>query len=202
MKQGSQEWLEARAGSLGASQIADATAKTKSGPAASRRNVIAKLVTERLTGAPAETYCSKEMEWGTAQEENARACYEFLTGHSVDLVGIVKHPEIEGTHASPDGLVGDDGLVEIKAPNTATHIFDHVLKGKAPNKYVKQIQWQLACTNRQWCDFVSYDPRLPVHLQTFIVRVERDDKLITEIEEAVTGLLAEVDETVKALEKL
>lgn len=197
--QGSPEWLAARAGSLGASQVALAIAQTKSGWGASRANIMAQLVAERLTGVPQDTFTNAAMLWGTDTEPHARAAYAFYRDAPVTEVGLVRHPRIEGTHASPDGLVGDDGLVEIKCPNTATHI--ETLRGdKVPTKYVTQMQWQMACTDRQWCDFASFDPRLPEEMRLFVTRVERDETRIGELEELVTEFLGEVATTLADLE--
>ena len=196
--QGSPEWLAARAGSLGASQVADAIAKTKTGWGASRANIRARIVAERLTGQPMETFTNAAMVWGTEQEDNARTAYSFLHGHTVTQMGIALHPTINGTHASPDGLIGDDGLVEIKPPQTATHI--ETLKNQTiPARYVTQMDWQMACTGRRWCDFVSFDPRLPEEMQLFVKRHHRDDARIAELESLVTEFLAEVDADVAAL---
>ena len=198
MEQGSAEWLAARAGSLGASQVADAIARTKTGWGASRANVMATLITERLTGKPADTYTNSAMQWGTQTEPDARAAYEFMRDVDVALVGIVKHPTIAGTHASPDGLVGDKGLIEIKCPNSSTHI-ETLLTGAIPGKYLTQMQWQLCVTGREWCDHISFDLRLLTSMQLWIKRVERDDKLISELEEQVQEFLHELDAKVKAL---
>lgn len=199
--QRSPEWFAARCGSLGASQLADALAKTKSGWGASRANLRAKLVVERLTGQQEEGFASSAMIWGQEKEEEARIAYSFVTGHHVTEVGIYKHPTIIGSHASPDGLVGDDGCIEIKCPNSATHI--EVLKTKQiAHKYLLQMQWQMACADRQWCDFVSYDPRMPDHLMLYIQRVQRDNDMLAILESEVAAFLVEVDEDVKALSKL
>lgn len=199
--QGSDAWLEARVGSLGASRIAEAVARTKTGWGASRANLMAEMVAERLTGTPADRFTNAAMQWGTEKEPEARAAYEFLTDVDVALVGIVRHPSIAGTHASPDGLVGEDGLVEIKAPNTATHI-ETLLGQKVPEKYVAQMQWQMACTGRRWCDFASYDPRLPEAMRLFVKRVERDDALIATLEKDIAAFLAELAEKVTSLRAL
>lgn len=198
MEQGSQEWLAARAGSLGASQVAEALAKTKTGWGAGRANVMATLITERLTGKPSETYTNAAMAWGTQTEPDARAAYEFMRDMDVELVSLVRHPTIAGSHASPDGLVGDRGLIEIKCPNSSTHI-ETLLTGAIPGKYVTQMQWQMSCTGRDWCDHISYDPRLPTSMQLWIKRVERDPKAISELEEQVQDFLHELDAKVKAL---
>ena len=199
--QRSPEWYAARCGSLGASQLADALAKTKSGWGASRANLRAKLVVERLTGQQEDGFASSAMIWGQEKEEDARTAYSFVTGNDVTEVGLYKHPTIIGSHASPDGLVGDDGCIEIKCPNSATHI--EVLKTKQiAHKYILQMQWQMACANRQWCDFVSFDPRMPDHLSLYIQRVERDNDMLAILESEVAAFLVEVDEDVKALSKL
>ena len=199
--QGTPEWLAARAGSLGASQVADAIAKTKTGGGASRANVRARMVTERLTGQPVETFVNDAMRWGTDQEDNARTAYSFLHGHTVEQIGLALHPTIKGTHASPDGLIGTDGLVEIKAPNSATHI--ETLKSQTiPARYITQMEWQMAVLGRQWCDYVSYDPRFPEELQLFVKRHHRDDARIADLEALVTEFLAEVDADVAALTAL
>lgn len=196
--QGSPEWFAERCGKATASRIADIVARTKSGYSASRANYAAQLVAERLTGTVAESYTNAAMQWGTEKEPEARAAYEWETDATVVEVGFVAHPTIAMSGASPDGLVGGDGLVEIKAPNTATHI-ETLLGGTVPAKYVTQMQWQMACTGRRWCDFVSYDPRLPDEMRLFVQRVERDDTRIAELEEEVSAFLAEVDETVRRL---
>jgi putative phage-type endonuclease len=199
--QRSPEWYAARCGSLGASQLADAVAKTKSGWGASRANLRAKLVVERLTGQQEDGFASSAMIWGQEKEEEARTAYSFVTGNDVTEVGLYKHPTIIGSHASPDGLVGDDGCIEIKAPNSATHI--ETLKTKQiAHKYLLQMQWQMACADRQWCDFVSFDPRMPDHLMLYIARIQRDNDMLAILESEVTAFLAEVDQDVKALSKL
>lgn len=199
--QGSEAWLAARCGRVTASRVADVVARTKTGYGASRANYMAELVAERLTGQPAERFTNAAMKWGTEKEPDARAAYAFL--HDVDVVevGFVPHPSIAMTGASPDGLVGDDGLVEIKAPNTATHI-ETLLSETIAGKYVTQMHWQMACTGRAWCDFVSYDPRMPPEMQVFVQRVQRNDDLIAELEREVEQFLAELDSKVEALRSL
>lgn len=199
--QGSAEWHALRCGKVTASRVADIIAKTKTGYSTSRANYAAELVAERLTGTPAEGFTNAAMQWGTDKEPFARASYEFYNDVDVELVGFVNHPNIADTGASPDGLVGAEGLVEIKCPNTATHI-ETLLKGVIPAKYITQMMWQMTCTGRQWCDFVSFDPRMPESMQTFIKRVERDDAMIAELEGEVIAFLKEVRATVLSLRQL
>jgi putative phage-type endonuclease len=197
--QGSPEWLEARAGKVTASRISDVLAKVKTGEAAGRRDYRAQLVAEILTGKPQESgFMNDAMRWGTEQEPYARAAYECHAGVLVDQVGMVLHPSIERGAASPDGLVDPDGLVEIKCPNTATHL-DYLLDGTVPAKYQPQMLWQMACTGRAWCDFVSFDPRLPEDLQLFVVRFQRDQARIDAMEAEVRAFISEAEETVSRL---
>ena len=198
LEQGSQEWLLARCGKVTASRVADIIAKTKSGYSASRGNYLAELVCERLTGVPTDTYKSAAMEWGTAQEPHARAAYEAVGGVLVQEVGFVPHPSIPDAGASPDGLVGVDGLIEIKCPYTATHI-ETMLSGKIPDRYNTQMQWQMACTGSEWCDFVSYDPRMPQNMRLFLARTVRDDLAIRAMETEVITFLQELSDKVAAL---
>jgi putative phage-type endonuclease len=197
-EQRSPEWFAHRTGRVTASKIADVMAQTKSGPGAARKNYLADLVAERLTGERRDGFSNAAMQWGTDQEPNARAAYEFLHDATVQEVGFIDHFHLTMAGCSPDGLVGEKGMVEIKCPNTATHI-DTLLGGNIEGKYIKQMQFQMACAGRDWCDFVSYDPRLPAEMQLFVKRVERDALTIAEIERAVGEFLAEVDETVSAL---
>jgi putative phage-type endonuclease len=201
MEQRTTEWHTARLGKVTASRVADVIAKTKTGYGASRANLMADLIVERLTGQPASTFSNAHMEWGTEQEPHARAAYSARTGELVEEVGFIDHPRIANSGASPDGLVGDEGLVEFKCPATSTHL-DTLLAGEVPSKYIPQMQWQMACTKRKWCDFCSYDPRLPEHLRMFVKRVERDDEYIKTLETEVTKFLAELDEKLEQLEKV
>ena len=201
MEQGSQEWFDARCGVVTASRVADVCAKTKSGWGAGRLNYQAQIIAERLTGNVAESFSSSAMQWGTDTEPQARAGYEFLNDATVVEVGFVTHPSIEKTGASPDGLVGDDGLVEIKCPNTATHI-DTLIKQRVPPKYLTQMQWQMACTGRDWCDFVSFDPRMPDGMDMFASRVARDDARIIELEGIVAEFLKETAAKIETLKGL
>lgn len=197
--QGSQEWLNARAGSIGASQIADALAKTKSGWGASRANIHARMVTERITGKPVKTFVSGAMQRGTELEPEARNAYSFLQGHDVVEIGMVPHPRIAKSHCSPDGLIGDDGLVELKCCEAPRHI--ELLRGSPPeDRYIKQCLWQMACTERQWCDLAYYNPDFPVEMQLHVFRIDRDDAAIAELEAGIDEFLNEVSATVADLE--
>ena len=198
MDQGSDEWFAARLGKATASRICDIVATTKGGWGASRKNYAAQLIAERLTGTPTESYTNAAMQHGTLTEPEARQAYSFR--HDVDVVevGFIDHPTISMAGASPDGLVGEDGLVEIKCPNTATHI-DTLLNQCVPAKYVTQMQWQMACTGRAWCDFASYDPRLPEAMRLFVQRIDRDEEEIARLEKEVAIFLKEVGDTVEQL---
>lgn len=169
--------------------------------AASRANYMAELIAERLTGQPAESFTSAAMQWGIDTEPYAREAHELKSGDLVDLVDFVPHPEIEMSGASPDGLINDDGLIEIKCPNTATHI-EYLLGGKIDRKYILQMQWQMACTRRAWVDFVSYDPRMSDDLKYKTERVERDEALIADITFAVRAFLSDLDAKLAQLEML
>ena len=202
MIQGSDEWFAARVGRVTASRIADVMAKIRSGGyGAGRANYMAQLIAERLTREPAASFSSAAMQWGTETEPQARAAYEFYSDVSVKEVGFIDHPLLDNSGASPDGMVGDNGLLEIKCPNTATHI-DTLLAMKIPGKYILQMQWQMACTGRSWCDFVSFDPRMPEHLTYFCHRINRDDEKIDEIMGEVRTFLLEMDLKISRLEKL
>jgi len=201
MEQRSEEWFAARLGKVTASKVSDVIAKTKTGYSASRENYMAQLICERMTGQKQESFTNAAMEWGTATEPLARAAYEAHANVLVNEIGIIDHPFLPMCAASPDGLVDIDGMLEIKCPNTATH-FDTLLTGSVPSKYIAQMQWQMACANRLWVDFVSFDPRAPEGLQFFVKRVERDDKYILEIEAEVHKFLTELDQRVEKLNQL
>jgi putative phage-type endonuclease len=201
MIQGSTEWKRERLGKVTASKIADLTAKTKTGWGASRANYAAQLIAERLTGVPAEGFTNAAMQWGTETEPAARSAYVFVSDIPVTEVAFVPHPTIEWSGCSPDGLAGGDGLIEIKCPNTATHL-ETLLGAEIDGKYLKQMQWQMACTARRWCDFVSFDPRLSTDLQIKIIRVERDDAVIEALEKDVKEFLTEIEAKVTKLNQL
>lgn len=196
--QGTPEWLAARAGSLGASQVADALAKTKAGWGASRANIRAQLVRERLTGKPTESFTSAAMQRGKDLEPQARAMYAFQTGNEVEEIGLYTHPTIKGTHCSPDGLCNGNGLVEIKCCGDARHL--EILTGDEPeDRYVKQCLWQMACTGADWCDLAYFNPDWPSEMQIVIRRIDRDAAAIAELETEVSKFLAEVEAEIATL---
>jgi putative phage-type endonuclease len=192
--QGSPEWLAARLGKVTASRIADVMAqpRTKGAVSATRQKYLYQLLAERLSGQPQETFTNAAMAWGTENEPLARAVYEAETGNLVSEVGLIDHPSINNAGASPDGLVGSEGLIEIKCPNTSTHI-DTLLNGTIDTAYQYQMQWQMACTGRKWCDFVSFDPRLDRVNELVIIRVNRDDAAIEKITAGVELILSDLD---------
>jgi putative phage-type endonuclease len=201
MDQRTDTWFAARLGRVTASRVHEIMATLKDGkPAAARANYMADIVLERLTGKRAEGFSNDAMDWGTQTEPQARAAYSAKTGELVTEVGFVNHPTLMAG-ASPDGLVGDDGLVEIKCPTSSTAL-ETLFTQKIAKKYIDQMQWQLLVTGRAWCDFCSFDPRLPEHLQCYIQRVPRDNKRIAELETAVAKFLEEVDTQVKTLQEM
>ena len=201
IEQRSDAWFSARLGKVTASRVADVIAKTKNGYSTSRDNYMAQLVCERLTGKQGESFTNSAMQWGTETEPLARSAYEASTDIMVEELGFVLHPKIEQAGASPDGLVGLFGMLEIKCPNTATHI-EALLTETVPTKYITQMQWQMACAQRQWCDYVSFDPRIRQDLQLFVKRVEFDASYVAMLEEEVNLFLKELDIKVNKLNNL
>jgi putative phage-type endonuclease len=175
-------------------------AKTKSGPSASRGNYLIELALQRVTKTIEESYTNGAMEWGTQTEPQARVAYEVATGNFVDQIAFVNHPTIAGFGCSPDGLVANDGLIEIKCPNSATH-WSYIKANKPPEKYIIQMQAQMAVTKAKWCDFVSFDPRMPERSQLLIVRVPRDPEFILFMEAEINQFLSEVEVEVNLMEK-
>lgn len=200
MEQRTEEWYAARLGKVTASRVADIVAKTKTGYSTSRANYMAELICERLTGVRGDFYMNAAMQWGVEKEPEARAVYEAQTGALVTEVGFTPHNLIESAGASPDGLVGNDGLAEFKCPITATHL-DTILTETIPGRYATQMQWQMACTGRQWCDFVSYDPRLPKELRLFVKRVPRDEAVVSMLEREVQSFLSELNDKLAKLKE-
>jgi putative phage-type endonuclease len=192
LEQGTEKWLKVRLGKVTASGVADVLAKTKTSVSASRGNYLIKLAIQRVTGEIEEGFTNDAMQWGKDYEAQARVAYEVASGNFVEQVGFVEHPSIKWFGCSPDGLVdGNAGLVEIKCPNSATH-WSYIKADAPPNKYFIQMQAQMACTGRDWCDFVSYDPRMPERSQLFIKRVMREPDYIAEMEEQIKQFLDEV----------
>ena len=190
--QGTQEWHQLRLGKVTASRVADILAKTKTGVSASRGNYLVELAIQRVTGQIEESYTNAAMAWGTETEPKARMAYEVFNDVLVEQVPFVDHSTIKGFGASPDGLVNIDGLCEIKCPNSATH-WSYLKSGEPPNKYFIQMQAQIACTQRDWNDFISFDPRMPEKSRLFVKRVFRDDKFIGIMEDEVKKFLEEVE---------
>lgn len=193
LEQGSDKWKQARLGHVTASNMAEVMSKGKgTGEAVGRYKYKVRLVAERLTMTAGEYYTNAAMQWGIEQEQFACIAYEAQKETFVDKIGFVLHPDIKWLGVSPDRIVGHEGLIEVKCPNTTTHL-DYLFDNKVPTEYYKQIQCQLWVTGRQWCDFVSYDPRLPKRNQLLIVRTERDESLIKEMEAQTLQFLAEVE---------
>ena len=200
MAQGTAEWHAARCGLITASKISDVMSKGRgSAPSATRATYMAQLAAERLTGKSADGFTNPAMEWGPETEPQARAEYTMRTGVMIEEVGFVPHPSIANSGASPDGLAGEDGLVEIKCPNTSTHITT-LRGGSIKGGYAYQMQWQMACTGRDWCDFVSFDPRLPDKIAMKITRVPRDNAEIARITEGVAAFERELSDLIAELD--
>src|SRR5262245_38739731 len=200
LKQGSDEWRAFSAGRVGASAIAALTSTLLNGsPGAGWAGLLGTTIAGRLTGIPpSDGYSSAAIQWGLEQEPNARAEYQRERLVEVEQVGCIVHPRIPFALASPDGMVGHDGLVEIKCPMTHNHV-ETLLNKKVPSRYDYQLQWQLACTERSWVDFASYDPRLPEHMALFIKRVYRNDQVIAMLEKKVSAFMLEVDDRIADL---
>lgn len=199
VEQGSDLWKQLRLGHVTASNIAEVMSKGKgNAEAIGRYKYKVRLVAERMTGVGAESFSNAAMEWGVEQEQFAAIEYEAAKGVFVDKTGFWPCEEVKWLGVSPDRLVGADGLVEIKCPNTTTHL-QYLFDNKVPTEYYKQIQCQLWVTGRKWCDFVSYDPRLPKRNQLFIVRAERDEELIAEMKVEVLKFLEEVETLIEKL---
>ena len=199
IQQGTEEWHQLRLGKVTASRVADILAKTKSGASASRGNYLIELALQRVTKTIEESYSNSAMEWGVATEPQARVAYEVSTGNFVDQIAFVNHPTIEGFGCSPDGLVGE-GLIEIKCPNSATH-WSYIKANEPPQKYIIQMQAQMSVTGAKWCDFVSFDPRMPERSQLLIIRVNRDEEFIADMENEIKQFLNEVEAEVNLMEK-
>lgn len=199
-EQGSPDWHALRAGRVTGSRVADVVRRTKTGVSKMRETYKGELIAERLSGAQPESFSSGPMQWGKDNEDLARQTYSFVHGVEAQRVGFVIHPVFDWAGASPDSLAGDDGLIEIKCPNSSTQIAT-LLGAEIDPDYVKQMQWGMACAERSWCDFVSFDPRLPPEMQLHVIRVRRDEIMIAELNKAVSVFLSEVDQTIAELKK-
>ena len=200
VEQGTPEWFALRLGKVTASRIKDVIATTKTGYSTSRDKYMTQLLLERITNTVAESYTNDAMTWGTEQEPFARAKYEGLANTLVEQVAFVNHPTILMSGASPDGLVMDDGLVELKCPMSHTHL--ESILGGIDDQYMPQVQWQMAVTGRSYTDLCSYDPRFPEHLQLVVKRIPRDDDYIAKLEKEVVKFLAELDDKVNKVNKI
>jgi predicted phage-related endonuclease len=193
LQQGSDAWRQARCGSVGASDAAKVVRKIQSGGfSADRKSLMADKVLERLTGVPVEIPKTFAMQQGTAREPMGRLTYSIVRGVEVEEVGLVPHRRIKGSHASPDGFVGEQGLIEIKCPLPAQHL-DTLLNQTISNDHIVQMMWQLACTGREWCDFVSFNSDFPTGMHFWVKRVPRDDALIRELEREIAAFIKEME---------
>lgn len=194
LSQNSVEWLMARRGRITASRCGDVIGKSEKTKKyyAERQNYLWELVVEHITGRSAERYVTPAMEWGIEQQPFAEAAYEMREGASIDSVGLIIHPEMEYFACSPDGLLGDDGLIEIKCPTTRVHL-EYMKGGTVPEQYIPQMNAEMACMpEREYCDFVSFDPRVPFGMQLFVRRHYRDRERIAELEQEVKKFQAEL----------
>lgn len=193
------EWLVKRIGKVTASRVKDIIAKTSKGAYTQKRaDYLMEIVTQRLTGQQTPTYVNSAMQWGIDHEGFARDCYEVKTGYKVDLVGFIQHPRLM-CGASPDGLIGMEGAVEFKCPNSVKHV-ETIVNGM-PAEHMPQIQMQMWMAGLQWVDFVSYDPRLPMEMSLYIQRIRRDEQYLNMLEDEVTKFLAEVDSTIVMIQE-
>ena len=201
MEQRTDEWFKARLGKVTASKISDVLAKIRTGEAAVRRNYKMQLATERLTGQKTDSYINQAMQDGIDREDTAREIFEIVRDIKVEQVGFIDHPTIKMAGASPDGLLPDNGVLEIKCPVETTHT-TNLLERKLPSRYVSQVQWQMACTGAEYANFVSYNPNFEPKLQLIYLDVERDNEYIEMLEEEVSTFLTEVDDIINILREL
>jgi putative phage-type endonuclease len=201
MSDSEKEWRQLRCAWLGASSIVDIMAKGKNGaPSASRANVMARLITERLSGKPTETFQSKDMSRGLELEDEAANAYAFMNNAELTKPSFIRHPTIEFAGATPDRFVGDEGLLEMKCFNMANHI-ETLLTEKIERAYLLQMQWQMAVTRRPWCDFMAYSPDFPPSMRIFQKRIPRDERTIAEITVEVREFIGELNDKTILLEK-
>ena len=200
MLQGTDEWRQARCGSVGASDAPRVVRRTKTGYSADRDSLMAEKVLERLTNTPVEIFKTQAMLQGTAREPEARLLYQMVRGVEVEEVGLIPHPSIKGSHASPDGYVGEHGLIEVKAPLPAKHL-DTLLTETISNDHMVQMSWQMACTDRIWCDYVSFNPDFPPAMQLWIKRVASDPSHIGELHREIAQFIRELEQKVERLSR-
>ena len=199
VEQGSEEWLELRLGKVTASRLSDVMSKGRgNAPSKTRASYMLQLAAEIMTGKPEDSFSNKYMEWGNECEPQARSMYEFDSGNDVDQVAFVEVDDYFGV--SPDGMIGDDGLIEIKCPKSTTQI-DRFLKGEFPKEYKAQVQGQLLATGRKWCDFVSFDPRINGNASYFCIRVERDEEYLVELQTGIDQFVSELVEMINILKE-
>ncbi|MBX4335574.1 lambda exonuclease family protein [Bartonella raoultii] len=202
MEQRTAEWFQARLGKVTASNIYNILSKTAKGtPTSKYEDYKIKLITERLTGEISPHYENEDMRWGIEHEENALHEYSLIHDANVTKCGFIQHPTIEMAGASPDGLVDEHGLIEIKCPRSTTHM-RFFINDEIKPEYHAQMQFQMACTGRKWCDFISYDPRFTgqsSHLRMKIKRIHRDEKHIEQINQAVEAFLKEIEQEIKKI---
>jgi len=205
------DWYAARLGKATASRFKDAIATKKQtekqkkdnlpgDPMQAQLDYLTELVVERLTQTPIQRYTTAAMTWGTEQEPAARAAYERITGRIVEETGFVAHDTLLAG-CSPDGLIDWDGLIEIKCPYSSANHIETLLNGM-PADHIPQVQGQMWITGREWCDFVSYDPRMPEALQLHVQRIQRDPSFIADLEARITSFLQQVGNQVEALRRL
>ncbi|EJF82923.1 lambda exonuclease family protein [Candidatus Bartonella washoeensis] len=202
MEQRTAEWFQARLGKVTASNVYNVLNKTAKGlPTSKYEDYKMKLITERLTGEISQSYTTPAMQWGIEHEEDALKEYEFIYDTNVTRCGFVQHPKMEMAGASPDGLIGEDGLIEVKCPQSTSHLRFFMYDEIKP-EYIAQMQFQMACTGRKWCHFMSYNPQFvgrSTGLRMKIKRIFRDEKHIEEINKAVESFLAEIEQDMKQI---
>lgn len=197
--EGTIDWLKARVGLLTGSRMADAMSVLKSGDfSAKRKTLLRQILQERLTGFAVDHYVTPAMQWGLDHEQEAKDEYEAASGNLIQKAGFALHPMIEFFGATPDGLIDHDGCLEAKCPTTDTHL-EYFLAGKIPAEYKPQMVCEMLCHRRQWCDFVSFDPRLPKRQRLFIRRYQPTPQEFAEVESAAIKFLADVEKMWEAL---
>jgi len=198
MQQGSEEWLQATAGSCGSSDAPRIVRKTDKGYSADRGTLLGEKVLEKLTGRRTDRPKTQAMQNGIDREPVARIGYSIKYNIEVEQVPFVPHPLIVGAHCSPDGYVGELGLVEIKCPEAKKHI-EVLITEAIPKDHMEQMMWQMACTGRQWCDYVSFHPGFPKEMSMWVKRVPRVETHIKDLESEVKTFIKEINAKVSKL---